>query len=838
METALPAGTITFCFTDLEASTTLLKQVGEERFAEVLLGHRTVVREVFGRLGGVEVDTQGDAFFYVFPEAGQALAACAEVQEADTESPVRVRIGLHTGSARLTSDGYVGEDLHLAARIAAAGHGGQVLVSAATRALVSPGELLYLGEHRLKDFAQPIALYQLGQRHFPPLKTISNTNLPRPASTFVGRARERQEVGALLSGSARFVTLTGAGGSGKTRLAVEVASELVPTFKAGVFWVGLGSVRDSALVMETIAETLGAKFGLSQHVGDRDLLLVIDNVEQVASAAPELASLVEECPNLRILATSRELLRVRGELEYAVPPLERDEAVALFCERSRLPPDETILLLCRRLDNLPLAVELASARSAVLSPKQILDRLSRRLDLLKGGRDAEARQQTLRATFDWSYDLLFPEEQQLFARLSVFAGGCSIEAAEEVADGDIDVLQSLVEKSLLRYTRGRFWMLESIRQYATDRLEAFGETDLLARRHADYFLALSAEAEPEILGISPQEWLDRLEIEHDNLRAALDWLEATGQTQRALTLGGSIWEFWCLRGHYVEGWRRLEGLTQLDEQPTLARAKALTGAVHLAGNAGVPDSLEALRAKEALALHRTLNDAWGSAYARFQLARVAEREGDLEGALGLAEEAAEELRRLGDEHHALQAMEQFADFRLRLSGPESAKPIYEELLSRARAAKDTQIEARALTVFAQWASDESRHVEALGLTERVYELDSELGDPNETVMDFVHIARAMALAGRPATAIRLLTGAEGMREEVGFPFPPSVARLCEEVEQRAQRELDAAALAEARTQGRGLTREDAAGLLSQVLGQLQSRQAAESPPPRARAEPT
>ena len=458
MRADLPGGTVTLLFTDIEGSTRLIDELGEEAYVRALAEHRRVLRVAFSAHGGVEVDTQGDAFLYVFADPGKALAAADQGQEALASGAVKVRMGLHTGELRLTSEGYAGRELHRAARIAASGHGGQVVLSAATRALVD-GDLADLGEHRLKDFAEPVWIFQLGEERFPPLKTISNTNLPRPASSFVGREREVAEVVELLQDGARLVTLSGPGGSGKTRLAVESAAELVPEFRNGVFWVGLAALRDPALVAETVAQTLGAKDGLAEHIGERELLLLLDNFEQVVEAAPVLGSLVESCPNLRLLVTSRELLRIRGEVDYPVPPLAGSEAVELFCTRSRLEPSEEIAELCARLDDLPLAVELAAARASVLSPRQILERLSQRLDLLRGGRDADARQRTLRATIEWSYELLTEEEKRLFAALSVFAGGCTLEAAESVCDADLDALQSLVEKSLLRHTDERFWML-------------------------------------------------------------------------------------------------------------------------------------------------------------------------------------------------------------------------------------------------------------------------------------------------------------------------------------------------------------------------------------------
>src|SRR5438874_4288473 len=316
MRHELPTGTVTLLFTDIEGSTRQLHELGAEAYEEALAEHRRLLREAFARCGGVEVDTQGDAFFYAFSSAPEAIDAAGKGQQALSAGPIRVRMGLHTGRPHVGREGYVGEDVHLAARIAAAGHGGQVLVSQATHALVE-GELADLGEHRIKDFDRPVWIFQLGTERFPPLKTISNTNLPRPASSFVGREREVDEIGRLLQNGSRLLTLTGPGGSGKTRLSIEAAAEVISAFKNGVFWVELATLRDPALVSDTIAQTLGAKDGLASHVGGREMLLVIDNLEQVIAAAPELAEVVEACANLRLMVTSRALMRARGEGEFA-----------------------------------------------------------------------------------------------------------------------------------------------------------------------------------------------------------------------------------------------------------------------------------------------------------------------------------------------------------------------------------------------------------------------------------------------------------------------------------------------------------------------------------------
>jgi class 3 adenylate cyclase len=448
----LPAGTVTFLFTDVESSTKLLHSLGAEAYADALAKHRHVIREAGARHDGVEVDTQGDAFFFAFPTAPGALAAAGEMTEALDSGPIRVRIGLHTGTPLLTDEGYVGGDVHRAARIAAAGHGGQVILSKATAESVEL-EFTDLGEHRFKDLAEPEWLFQLGDEAFPPLRSIAVTNLPTPASTFVGRERELREIISLVTGGARLVTLTGPGGTGKTRLALETAWTVAPEYPSGTFWIPIASLRDPELVLETVSQVLGAKEGLESHIGGRAMLLLLDNFEQVVDAAPALGTLVEACPKLSLLVTSRETLRISGEREYQVLELSDTEAVSLFCERSQLPASESVTELCRRLDGMPLAIELAAARTKLFSPEQLLERISQRLDLLKAGRDADPRQQTLRATIEWSYDLLSDDEQQLFRRFSVFSG-CTYELANDVAGADPDTLQSLLDKNLVRRREG------------------------------------------------------------------------------------------------------------------------------------------------------------------------------------------------------------------------------------------------------------------------------------------------------------------------------------------------------------------------------------------------
>ena len=407
----LPSGTVTLLFTDIQGSTRLLDEFGD-RYADVLAEHRRVVRAALSRHGGVEVDTQGDAFFLAFERARDAVATAEEVQEELSGGPVRVRIGIHTGEPVVTEEGYVGADVHRAARIMSAGHGGQVVISETTRQLLdSTMELRDLGEHRLKDLSAAQRLHQLGGDEFPPLRTLYRTNLPTQPTRLVGRARELEEAGTLLR-SRRLLTLTGPGGSGKTRLALQLAADAVEEFPDGVFWVPLQALRDPTLVERAIAASLGADTGLTEHVGSKRLLVLLDNFEQVVDAANVVSTLLSETPNAKVLATSREPLHVESEQRFPVEPLPEDDAAILFVERARavapgFRPATTVGEICRRLDGLPLAIELAAARVALLDPDELLARLEQRLPILASrSRDAPARQRTLRAAIEWSYELL------------------------------------------------------------------------------------------------------------------------------------------------------------------------------------------------------------------------------------------------------------------------------------------------------------------------------------------------------------------------------------------------------------------------------------------------
>jgi predicted ATPase/class 3 adenylate cyclase len=818
-ERDLPSGTVTFLFTDIEGSTRLARALGEA-WPAVLGEHRRKLREAFLTRGGVEVDRQGDSFFVAFARSSDAVAAALAGQRALAGGPVSVRMGLHTGEPFRSGGGYEGVDVHKAARIAAAGHGGQVLLSKETRDLVAV-DARDLGEHRLKDFDEPVWIFQLGSGRFAPLKTISNTNLPRPVSSFVGREREVHEVLAALRDGARLVTLTGPGGSGKTRLAVQAAADLVPDFRNGVFWVELAPLRAAALVAPAIARTLGAKDGLAEHIGERELLLLLDNFEQVIQAGPELASLVERCPRLTLLVTSRERLRVRGEVEYPVLPLTESEAIELFCVRARLEPDETVAELCRRLDSLPLALELAAARTSVLSPAQILDRLAQRLDLLEGGRDAAARQATLRATIDWSYDLLEEGTRKLFARLAVFAGGCTLQAAEEVAAAGLDALQSLVDKNLLRHTRDRFWMLETIREYALERLVESSEGVEVHRRHAEHVVAMAIDAEPHLRNES-REWLDAVEREHDNLRAALGWLEAAGESELVLRLATAAWRFWSLRGHALEGRRRLESALRADERPTATRAEALLGLADMALDTG--DRVTARRrAQEALALHRSLGNAWEAAYSLVGIGLTFAFDGDWPVARRHFEEGMRVFSELGDEHQTLQAMRRLAWTYDELGNHEQARQLYEEMLHRARASGEQFIEGKTLGVLAQQALNEARVDEAISILTEAHLIHRDRPDQPDRYADALLVcrfARLLVMREKPATAARLLSCFETLLEEIGVGSSVEgwVVKMNEGTIEAVRDELDAGAFTENWRAGRALTSDEAVALALDALG--------------------
>jgi predicted ATPase/class 3 adenylate cyclase len=707
--TDLPTGTVTFLFTDIEGSTGLWERY-PEAMSEALSRHDEILRAVIEANGGSVVKTAGDGFHAAFWSATHALEAALEAQrtllreEWAEIGPLRVRMALHTGATEERDGDYYGPPVNRAARLLSAAHGGQVLLSSPTQELVRDtlptGVILEdLGEKRLKDLFRPERVFQLAatdlRSEFPPLRTLEGrpNNLPLQPIPLVGRELEVSEiVERLRDEQARLLTLTGPGGTGKTRLALQAGADLLEEFDDGVFFVSLAAITDPELVPSAIAKSLGVKEGpeqsleesLEAYLQQKRLLLILDNFEQVLEGSPLVGDLLGSCPNLKVLATSRIPLRLYGEQEYPVPPLEvpdlvrlpplerltQYEAVRLFVQRARaVKPDfevtnesaPAVAEICVRLDGLPLAIELAAARTKLLPPQALLSRLSNRLKLLKGGaRNLPARQQTLRATISWSYDLLNEEEKTLFWRLSVFSGGSTLEAIEEICDpeGDIDVLEvvdSLVEKSLLRQEERvggepRFVMLETVHEYAVERLVEDGEAEGIRRAHAEYYLALGEEDNAKLRGPHAAKVLERLDVEHDNMRSALQWALKTGEAELALGLGGALWWFWSVRGHYGEGRRWLEQALAMDGRTSrepMAMARAGLGA--LARDQGDLDRAEEAAAEglELLAEEGTDNSGEANLHLLLTLAHVAREREDYSRAAGLFEESLAWSREMG-----------------------------------------------------------------------------------------------------------------------------------------------------------------------------------------------
>jgi predicted ATPase/class 3 adenylate cyclase len=683
MRQDLPVGTVTFLFTDVEGSTSLLHKLGAAAYADALAEHRRVIREACASQSGVEVDTQGDAFFFAFPTAPGALAAAAAFSDALVSGPIKVRVGLHTGTPLLTEEGYVGEDVHRAARITAAGHGGQVLVSASTATLVEL-ELPDLGEHRLKDLSAPEHVFQLGEGKFPPLNTLHQTNLPIPQTPFLGREKELGEVLDLLSrDDLRLLTLTGPGGTGKTRLAAQAAGARADRYPHGVYWVPLAALRDPELVLGGAAQVLGAKDGLASHIGDKQMLLLFDNFEHVIAAASGLSSLLGECPHLELLVTSREPLHLAGEQEYPVPPLGHGEAVDFFASRARavvpdFEVDGTVPEICLRLDSLPLALELAAARVKALSTEQILAKLEQCLPLLTGGsRDAPERQRTLRTAIEWSYELLADEEQRLFRRLSVFAGGCTLEAAEEVCEGGVDTLHSLVDKSLLRFSNERYWMLETIREYAEERLDECGESEDLHSRHMEQFLRVAIREGERFRTGAQAEAVARLANDENNLRLALTRLSRT-QPARLLDLVSAVRFYWgWVIGAVGEARQLAERALEFGSRaPTELRADALLLLSSALSRQG--DSVEAIqRGEEAVTIYRALRSS-ELGRALVYLGNTYQRAAHYRQAASAYEDAIAYGERARDRHCQAFAMGNFGYLSLVLGDYERARSLFRD----------------------------------------------------------------------------------------------------------------------------------------------------------------
>ena len=795
----LPSGTVTFLFTDIEGSTKLLHELGPDGYADALAEHRRVVREAFISRRGVEVDTQGDAFFIAFPDAAEALTAALEAQKALEPGPIRIRMGLHTGEPTRTDEGYVGTDVHEGARIAASAHGGQIVCSRRTKD--SAGEtfdFIDLGEHRLKDMPEPVWIFQLGEGTFPPLKTLSNTNLPSPASSFIGRERELEEAAEVLEKS-RVMTILGPGGAGKTRFSIELASRQLDRFPNGVFWVPLATVTDTAAVIETASRVVGSKNGLAEHIGERRMMLLFDNLEQVIDASPDLGGLAEACPNLTIMVTSRELMKIRGEHPYALPPLETDEGVTLFTERAGVEVSDAVIELCRRLEGLPLAIELAAARATVMTAEQLLERLSDRLDLLRGGRDADPRQRTLRATIEWSHDLLDDEEKRAFARLGVFIGGWTLDGAQKIADVGVDAIQSLVEKSLARRTGERFWMLETIREFAVERLEDSGEAADLRHRLAEFMLQIaeSANLTSEAGGLQQHELVIP---EQDNMRAALEWAMASDQIEFGLNLMIALENFW-VTSHPAEGDRWFAQLLDRggDLDPILmARAiRDWAGCIHIAGDIDRAEELY----KESLERFRALGDEKHVGELLHRVATSSISRGQPTGVEPLLAESLDIALRVGNRWGECQVLGSLGHVARYQGDLRRAGELFIESAALAKEVGNVWWECLMIANAAEIDLATGQIDEAEGNAQRSLSLARSIGDISIVAWTLAYLARVAAARGDLARAglIWGIVQAEEARGQIKTVEDPDWASLAAPL-----LEIEDAAFERARADGRTL----------------------------------
>lgn len=865
MPASLPIGTVTFLFTDIEGSTRLLQELGAD-YRDVLERHAVIVRRALAAHDGVEVSTEGDAFFAVFRSATGAVAAAVAAQRALAEEQwpgghrVGVRMGLHTGEGRLGGDSYVGLDVHRAARIAAAGHGGQVLLSAASRALVETMlpvgvTLRDLGAHRLKDLDQSEHLVQLNMagldQQFPPIRSLETpSNLPVELTSFVGRQREVDEASELLA-TTRLLTLTGPGGTGKTRLAIRVAAGLGSSFGDGVFFVDLSSLTDPALVGATVARSFGLSDQpqrpiielLKEYLESREILLVLDNFEHLLSASEVASDLLAVAPRLKVLVTSRGTLNLHGEQEFAVPPLalpdarahvdlgrlSQYEAVTLFVERARAARPafsitnenaQAVTEICIRLDGLPLAIELAASRIRILGPTEILARLQQHLSVLAtGGPDVPLRQRTLRGTIDWSYQLLKPAEQMLFARLAIFAGGCTLEAAEAVCNPSgelgletIDGIAALVDQSLLRQTaddeESRFGMLETIREYGRDRLAANEGLDALGRRHLRYFNDLAAMGERHFLGADQVNWLDRFEREHDNVRAALRRAVDQRLPDDGLLLAAALWRFWYQRGYLREGRAWLKELIGLQpDAASAARAKAHEALGGLAY--WLSDAVTAQASYESAArLYRELGDREAEAGALYNLAFVPVMRRDLDASVGLFEEALALAREVGradlvakNEHALGVALVRAGDVRAGL-------PLLERAVASFRDEEDRHQLVWGLSETALAYHMLGQRQEAWAAYREMLSLVTEARNLPGIAACLELVSMFESSEGRHAEATRMAAAAAALRAETGATGE-LMSRSQVDVTQVARREIGEEAVEHALAEGRAMTLDEA-----------------------------
>jgi predicted ATPase/class 3 adenylate cyclase len=721
----LPSGTVTLLFADIEGSTRLLHTLGD-RFTSVRARMRELVRAAATAHGGHEVDWAGDGVFLAFSRARNAVAAATELQQAlarepwPTGSALRLRVGIHTGEPELGDEGYVGMDVVIAARICAAGHGDQVIVSRATRDLAGREPVLgssfrSLGRHRLRDVPNPEQLFQLVGPDlpdaFPPLRTLGGATLPALHHRLVGRGSDLSAINDLLSRpDVRLVTITGPGGAGKSRLALEVAG--VAAVERPVQLVGLAPISDPDLVPAAIARVVGVRESpehpLMDVVGDAlsgtGTLLVLDNLEHLPTAAGHVGRLLDRAPDVTLLTTSRVPLRLSGEHVVPLGALPIDDAAELFAElaaaRGVVLQEEalpSVREICRRLDGLPLAIELVAARLVVLPPAQILEALDEGLALeMEGPIDLPERQRTLRATIEWSYGLLTGRQRELHEALAVFAGGCTLADARVIAGSGprfLADLESLVALSLLRSDVAdgevRLSMLETVRGHAVSRLEVEGRFEDLRKRHAERFLELATQAEEQLAGPRQSAWLARIESELDNIRAALDWCLASGRVEEALRATSALGRFWRAHGHVTEARRWLAmGLALANDLPDDVRADAL----------------------------------WTAA-------RQATAQGDFDHAVPLLEEAAATFRRLGRSRQAAFALSELGWVVLERGETDEAEALCTDALALADESGDARARSGALRVLSDVFAARNDLRRAIELQEEALALRRALGDP-------------------------------------------------------------------------------------------------------------
>lgn len=907
----LPAGTVTFLFTDIEGSTALITRLGSA-YEPLLETHRAILRAAFNAAGGVEIQTEGDAFFVAFASASAAAAACIAGQRGlvayawPEDASVRVRMGLHTGEASPTPDGdYTSLEVHRAARIAAAGHGGQILVSETTRALIGgslPADVTIrdLGEHRLKDL-RPERLSQLVAAglpaDFPPIRSLDRrpNNLPTQLTSFVGRDHELAATLLLLDAS-RLLTLTGPGGTGKTRLALQLAAAAADRYPDGVWFVPLEPLREAALVPGTIARAVGLTDSgirptlelLVEHLAPRDCLLVLDNFEQVIAAAPLVAQLLRACPDLTIVTTSRGALHVSGEQEYAVPGLPAPpdprhlstfevarlpaeiragdpvtlgqyEAVRLFVARALAVRSDfrvtnenapAVAGICATLQGLPLAIELAAARVKVLAPDAILERLEHRLELLaSASRDLPERQRTLRGAIAWSYDLLDDAGRRLLARFSVFVGGGDLPMIEHVCDPDgtlgddlLDVLAALVDQSLVRSDdvagAARFSLLDTIRTYAAERLDASGEGPAIRDRHLAAYLELAERAAAELSGPAQRAWLDRLEADADNFRAALERAEAIPDPEAAVRLGFALWRFWQQRGYLREARHRLTSLEAhgWDLAPrTHARLlEALGGVAYWQADAAASRPWY----EAALEIWRTLGDRREIANALYNLgssevSTLMAGSADAETwkrARANLDEALENYEAIGDRLGQGNVLWGIGGLYYFASDSAEAERWYVRSLEHFRAARNRTMEAWALHMLGSTVLKLGRIESAADMMRHALRHFHEAGDLSGITLVLDDLSAVAVTDGDLERAARLRGAARQLTQSTGTELARMVEEEFEQVTRpNARVAMDAGELERLEVEGRGLALDVA---VAYALGETDPFQAANRPDER------